>query len=879
MASGTFATVKLMRSDHQTPWGFRLQGGQEFQMPLSMVKVSDGSLAEQAGVQVGDIILKINGKECDMMRHKDAQDCIINAGNYLELYLERGPMNTWRPNVTAVGEIEINNRNSMDTNKVFTRTSLAKTAPNNVGGIGSGHNSMPKPFGDTGAGSPNRNISGPKLVHKQFNSPINLYSEKSLEETLNAHSQVLATGATGINFMKPDVPVNKDSAVFKMIQEEEARKAQGLTASPEKNGFHDPTDGPIRHVSAPSGPTRSPGQDERNRNICGHCERLIVGVFVRVNNKSLHPDCFICSTCGTSLKNIGYFNINDKLYCDIHAKQMKQVLSGPPVVDGSSNISPSRAPFTNQAPGSVGLNRISPPSFNSMSNNIPIQQNGFRNTSFNQNTTTTTSSFSSPVAPKKFSSVSVPPPPTAPKPAFGAGATGSAPQPPQSQINRNSMYGGMPSMGTGYNYSTTTHESTTVNQNYAGAPYGAFGAPAAPGANQSGPGYVSSSFTTTTRNCYGQRPKSCFGGFSGPNGSTDYTSFYTSTLPHQKTTTNFNLIDNFDQRNSRSRTVPIQIERPSYIPKTFNKLSSSYYPPFILPKTTATYASQTRTTYSVPPAAAASNAAAPAATVAPGPNVPFGVKIAAPNTASAPSAVAGPRPLGGAAGGAGNQYGAGQTGFGGTSAGAGGIGGLNTGSTAPAKPRGKAFLQSQLTSGGAIPFCGYCSQPIRGQYIMALDKTWCPNHFICSNNLCKRSLEQQGFVEEQGRLYCEQCYETHFAPNCTKCHQRIKGDCLNALDKKWHPECFTCNHCRKPFGNSSFYLEDGLPYCEVDWNNLFTTKCVACGHSIAAGDRWVEAMNQNYHSTCFRCTVCGQTLEGQSFFAKGGRPYCKQHAR
>ena len=50
------------------------------------------------------------------------------------------------------------------------------------------------------------------------------------------------------------------------------------------------------------------------------------GVFVRINNKSLHADCFVCATCGTSLKNIGYFNINDKLYCDIHAQQMRAVL-------------------------------------------------------------------------------------------------------------------------------------------------------------------------------------------------------------------------------------------------------------------------------------------------------------------------------------------------------------------------------------------------------------------------------------------------------------------------------------------------------------------------------------------------------------------------
>lgn len=40
MASGQFVTVKLMRGGSDTPWGFRLQGGQEFAMPLSVVKVS-----------------------------------------------------------------------------------------------------------------------------------------------------------------------------------------------------------------------------------------------------------------------------------------------------------------------------------------------------------------------------------------------------------------------------------------------------------------------------------------------------------------------------------------------------------------------------------------------------------------------------------------------------------------------------------------------------------------------------------------------------------------------------------------------------------------------------------------------------------------------
>ncbi|XP_075677928.1 Z band alternatively spliced PDZ-motif protein 52 isoform X2 [Dermatophagoides pteronyssinus] len=723
MATGTFVTAKLMRSDQSTPWGFRLQGGQEFSMPLSMAKVSEGSLADQAGVCLGDIILKINGKECDQLRHKDAQDLILTAGNYLELYLERGPMNTWKPTVTPVGSFDIRHSNKAQSMEpqIFTKTSLAKN-PEDYVPIGSGHNTAAQPF------------NGPKLVHKQFNSPINLYSDKALEETLNAHSQVLATGATGINFIKPEQPVNKDSAVYRLVQEEEMRKSKGLTDSPEKNGFHDPSSSDahptIRHVQAPSGPSPQKQIDERNRNVCAHCERLIVGVFVRINNKSLHADCFVCATCGTSLKNIGYFNINDKLYCDIHAQQMRAVLgetggqgfpSAPevkpaPIGFSQRHISPlSQSPHTVPQSPILQPREISIPVQSYQSTNLQTQQqhNGFQSSSPNFNT-----------MPKKFSPVA---PPIAPKPNFAS-----------SQINRNSMYGSMASPSS-YNYTTETHSTVQRNLNQ----------PSNPAAD-----YLSSTYASSQTTSYSIPPPI---GSAGPAGTQPMT-----TLPSAYSAPNYNAA-----QQQRQTTA-----------------------------TTSFGSKQTSTTDR-------------------------------------------------------NQL---------------------------APKRGKGMLQTQLT-GGVIPFCGYCSQQIRGQYIMALNKTWCPNHFICANNLCKRSLEQNGFVEEQGRLYCENCYESHFAPGCAKCIQKIKGDCLNALGKKWHPECFTCTHCRKPFGNSEFYLEDSFPYCEKDWNDLFTTKCVSCGYPIAAGDRWVEALNQNYHSNCFRCTVCHNNLEGQSFFAKGGRPYCKAHAR
>ncbi|XP_044752666.1 PDZ and LIM domain protein Zasp isoform X2 [Coccinella septempunctata] len=209
----------------------------------------------------------------------------------------------------------------------------------------------------------------------------------------------------------------------------------------------------------------------------------------------------------------------------------------------------------------------------------------------------------------------------------------------------------------------------------------------------------------------------------------------------------------------------------------------------------------------------------------------------------------------------------------------GATGGRQSGAVGVAPKRGRGVLNAAQLGGGRIPLCGQCHGQIRGPFITALGKIWCPNHFICATPSCRRPLQDLGFVEEQGQLYCEYCFEQYLAPVCSKCGSKVKGDCLKAIGKSFHPECFNCVHCGKLFGNSPFFLEDGSPYCETDWNEFFTTKCFACGFPVEAGDRWVEALNNNYHSQCFNCTMCKKNLEGQSFFAKGGRPYCKTHAR
>lgn len=48
-----------------------------------------GSLSEKAGLQVGDALVQVNGQDVYDVKHKDAQDIIIGAGNAFEVTIHR----------------------------------------------------------------------------------------------------------------------------------------------------------------------------------------------------------------------------------------------------------------------------------------------------------------------------------------------------------------------------------------------------------------------------------------------------------------------------------------------------------------------------------------------------------------------------------------------------------------------------------------------------------------------------------------------------------------------------------------------------------------------------------------------------------------------
>ncbi|CAF1202963.1 unnamed protein product [Rotaria sp. Silwood1] len=92
--------VLLERSSLDQSWGFRLQGGADFRLPLSIKKVISNSPSHNK-LHVGDGLAFIEGLDTNLMKHEDAENIIRNALR-LQLILRRGQLSTIRPTKAPV---------------------------------------------------------------------------------------------------------------------------------------------------------------------------------------------------------------------------------------------------------------------------------------------------------------------------------------------------------------------------------------------------------------------------------------------------------------------------------------------------------------------------------------------------------------------------------------------------------------------------------------------------------------------------------------------------------------------------------------------------------------------------------------------------------
>ncbi|XP_041362637.1 PDZ and LIM domain protein 3-like isoform X4 [Gigantopelta aegis] len=294
--------VQLSRPDTGTPWGFRLQGGVDFSTPLSIQVVQPNSVSERAGLVAGDAILQINNTPADTLTHENAKMEIVRSGNDINLLIARGAVRIWKPQVTPLSELRPAELRTIktatgDEMQTVQRTSLVMNKPSQEPcAIGSSHNRAAQPFGAPKTAIPN-------VVHAQYNTPIGLYSPDNIANTYTSQT-------AGIQKEMQNLDINDQQIGAKMTG-----TYQPVASSPGA-GF--------RPVQPPA--AKPPGQQKPQQPSmrCGGCDMLATGVIVRAKGTPYHVECFKCASCGMNLKQKGYFVIEDKLFCEIHAKRMAQ---------------------------------------------------------------------------------------------------------------------------------------------------------------------------------------------------------------------------------------------------------------------------------------------------------------------------------------------------------------------------------------------------------------------------------------------------------------------------------------------------------------------------------------------------------------------------
>ncbi|BES99716.1 PDZ domain (Also known as DHR or GLGF) [Nesidiocoris tenuis] len=255
--------LRLERYD-KSPWGFRLTGGLDFGAPLTVVKVTGGSIAELGGVQVGDIVVEISGQSTKNMTHTDAQNVIGQAQRSLNIIVMRGSLVT-PPDVTPLRGMtpmtELDglrhSQSSLNSELLNERLENLKTAPGREDGM------KCPPIVHENGGLTATEVTGrvmhptPLPGHESNMTVDTNMSEMELDELLTGNEEVLDQGVLGINFKKfmPQVDFIRQSEVFKFLQNQNTHKELPEDVQLEK----EPTKRFSTFLQKPRAPPRKPG--------------------------------------------------------------------------------------------------------------------------------------------------------------------------------------------------------------------------------------------------------------------------------------------------------------------------------------------------------------------------------------------------------------------------------------------------------------------------------------------------------------------------------------------------------------------------------------------------------------------------------------------
>ncbi|XP_029927153.1 LIM domain-binding protein 3-like [Myripristis murdjan] len=190
------------------PWGFRLQGGKDFNMPLTISRITPGSKAAQGNLIQGDIIVAIDGVSTDGMTHLEAQNKIKMANFNLALTMAKSK----RPVPLGTGPQRIDSPMPIIPHQQVITNMAANTEyiPTfNPGVLKDSALSTHKPIEVKGPGGK------ATIIHAQYNTPISMYSQDAIMDAIAGQAQ--AKGHDAGTLPVKDRLVDSASPVYQAV--------------------------------------------------------------------------------------------------------------------------------------------------------------------------------------------------------------------------------------------------------------------------------------------------------------------------------------------------------------------------------------------------------------------------------------------------------------------------------------------------------------------------------------------------------------------------------------------------------------------------------------------------------------------------------------
>ncbi|XP_068610454.1 LIM domain-binding protein 3b isoform X2 [Brachionichthys hirsutus] len=190
------------------PWGFRLQGGKDFNMPLTISRITPGSKAVSGSLAQGDVISAIEGVSTEGMTHMEAQNKIKSATNKLSLTMLKSRRPALFPTATPRMDSPMP---IIPHQKVIANTAanVEYTPSFNPIALKDSALSTHKPIEVKGPGGK------ATIVHAQYNTPISMYSQDAIMDAIAGQSQ--AKGHDSGSLPVKDPVVDCASPVYQAV--------------------------------------------------------------------------------------------------------------------------------------------------------------------------------------------------------------------------------------------------------------------------------------------------------------------------------------------------------------------------------------------------------------------------------------------------------------------------------------------------------------------------------------------------------------------------------------------------------------------------------------------------------------------------------------